>query len=138
MIQRIQTVYLLIVVVLQTILFFSPIADYIVGADQNTYKITSDFLLASLTLITAVTAFASIFMYGKRTLQIRVNVFNIILLLVLQGLIAYYSAKIHVSYEAVSFSVPVVFPIISAILTLAAIRSIIKDELLIKTLNRIR
>lgn len=135
MIQRIQTVYLLIVAALQTVLLFSSLAKV-----PGTYdlKITNDITLAVLTSLTALVAFVSIFMYKKRVLQVRFNVFNALILVALQGIIIYYIVKLSGQHDSVTYAVPAIFPLISAILTYLAIRSILRDELTVRALNRIR
>lgn len=139
MIQRIQTLYLLIVTVLQTILFFSNMATVLMPNNEVTvYKCTNFWAIAVLIAITILLSFFSIFLYRKRIAQIRINIYNLILLLCLQGYLIYYLIDITRKFESVTYSIPTIFPIISAILTFLAIRNIGKDEALIKALNRIR
>lgn len=64
----------------------------------------------------------------------RFNIFNSILLVALQGFIVYYI----VQGKGFIFTVQSIFPVISLILSILAIRNIIKDELLLKSLNRLR
>jgi hypothetical protein len=74
------------------------------------------------------------FLYKKRMLQMRFNIFNSILLVALQGFIVYYIVR----GTGFIFTVQSIFPVISLILSILAIRNILKDELLIKSLNRLR
>jgi hypothetical protein len=76
------------------------------------------------------------FLYKKRILQMRFNIFNSILLVALQGFIVYYIIS-YISNGFI-FTIQSVFPAISLILSILAIRNILKDEFLIKSLNRIR
>jgi hypothetical protein len=78
------------------------------------------------------------FLYKKRMLQMRFNIFNSILLVALQGFIVYYIASFFNQEITFKFSIQSIFPVISLILSILAIRNILKDELLIKSLNRIR
>jgi hypothetical protein len=135
MIQRIQTLYLFIVIVLQSVLLSTGIAKYI-DPEGNVIilKTMSFFLLAALTSLTSLIPAISMFLYRKRMLQIRFNVFNSILLVALQGFIVYY----FIRGTGLIFTVQSIFPVISLILSILAIRNILKDELLIKSLNRIR
>jgi Na+/melibiose symporter-like transporter len=78
------------------------------------------------------------FLYKKRILQMRFNIFNSILLVVLQGFIIYYIISCINQDTRFIFTVQSIFPVISLILSILAIRNILKDEILIKSLNRLR
>lgn len=139
MIQRIQSLYLLLVVVLQIILLFSRIATVSMeGGEELVYNTLDFWAMAILAGISALLAFISIFLFRKRLIQIRINIYNAIILLALQGYLVYYLIGLTRQVEIINYSIPDVFPVISAILTFLAIRSIGKDEALIKALNRIR
>jgi len=152
MIQRIQTLYLLVVAILMGSLFFFPIAQ-LFGEQQEIYEFSFNglrvlgeeelyvatwptFVLLSIIVFIA---FFSIFLFKKRVLQMRLNLFNMILMLGYIGLNYFYILNFDkqiggkVAYELVT-----VFPLISIILTYLAIRSIGKDEALIRSIDRIR
>jgi len=133
MIQRIQTLYLLIIVVLQAILLSSNLGQNV----ETVFKIKDIPILAALACFTTFIPAVSMFLYKKRMLQIRFNIFNSILLLVLQGFVIYYITQ-HTQDPAFKFSYTLAFPVVSLILSILAIRNILRDELLIKSLNRIR
>lgn len=78
-----------------------------------------------------------IFLYKKRIAQMRIIVFTIVLLLGLFGLFFFFSYSGFEGAKA-AFKIPVVFPVVAIILDYLAIRSIGKDEALIRSLNRIR
>ena len=142
MIQRIQTLYLLIVTILQVILLFSNIAKIHVegGGIMVLGILSADFwAIAAIVAINALLAFFTIFLYRRRVIQIRINIYNLILLLILQGYLVYYLIKLTTgSLETILYSIPTVFPFVSAIFTYLAIRNMIKDEVLIRTMDRIR
>jgi hypothetical protein len=138
MIQRIQSVYLFLVTVLQVTLLMSDIATYIDEGGETICKTTSLPIVAALTSLTAIIPAISMFLYRKRILQIRFNIFNSILLVALQGFIVYYAVSFYRVAVSFNFSITSTFSIISIILSILAIRSILKDELLIRSLNRIR
>lgn len=139
MIQRIQTVYLFIVVVLQSVLLSSDIARYIDLQGVETVCKTTDFTAtAFLASLTALIPAISLFLYKKRILQVRFNIFNSIILTVLQGYVLYHTIRIANETEVFKLSIPSVFPVISLVLSILAIKKILKDELLVKSLNRIR
>jgi hypothetical protein len=78
------------------------------------------------------------FLYKKRMLQMRFNIFNSILLVALQGFIVYYIVSLLNSGASFVFAIQSAFPVVSLILSILAVRNILKDELLIKSLNRLR
>jgi hypothetical protein len=119
-------------VLLSTGAFKSLNAD-LVEIDM-TFKMTENYLLAALTSFTALIPAISMFLYKKRILQMRFNIFNSILLVVLQGFIVYY----FIQGTGLMLSLQSVFPVISLILSVLAIRNILKDEIKIRSLNRIR
>ncbi|MDR1339309.1 MAG: DUF4293 domain-containing protein [Prevotellaceae bacterium] len=139
MIQRIQTLYLFIVIVLQAVLLSTFIAKYTDSAGKEIIVKTMDIsLLAALSSFTAMIPAISMFLYRKRMLQMRFNIYNSILLVALQGFVIYYIIKYMNSGTGFVFTIQSVFPAISLILSILAVRGILKDELLIKSLNRIR
>ena len=127
MIQRIQTVYLLIAGLLAASLLKFRFAEIAVNNELFTIFI----------VIIALLHFVIIGMYKKRILQIRLTVCAIVLLLVLSGLFFYF-AYAGIDGAKVAFKIPVFFPIVAVILDLLAICAIKKDEALIRSLNRIR
>ncbi len=147
MIQRIQTVYILLAGVLTAILYKLKLADLSVNNELMEFFAKGIFRgedivynglpLMVLIGIIAVLHFAGLFLYKKRILQIRILVFSIILLLGLFGLFFYFT---YMGFEGakVAFKIPVAFPLIAVILDWLAIRAIGKDEALIRSLNRIR
>jgi hypothetical protein len=100
------------------------------------FKAIPLIIIISTSIITLI---ASILLYKRRMLQIKVCIISIVLLLGIQGLIYYY---ISVSKQQLgaqfSFSIVFVFPIIAAILTYLAIRAIAKDEALVRSMDRLR
>ncbi len=147
MIQRIQTVYILLAGVLTATLYKLKLADLSVNNELMEFFAKGIFKgedivyngLPLMVLIGIITVlhFAGLFLYKKRILQIRILVFSIILLLGLFGLFFYFT---YMGFEGakVAFKIPVAFPLIAVILDWLAIRAIGKDEALIRSLNRIR
>ena len=147
MIQRIQTVYLLIAGLLMVALFKLKFADLAVNEEIYTFiasgvfngetMIFSGLPLMILIGIIVFLHVAAIFLYKKRILQIRILVFTMILMLGLTGLFFYF---VYSGFDDVQidFKISVVFPVVAFILDYLAIRAIGKDEALIRSLNRIR
>lgn len=147
MIQRIQSVYLLLVTVLLLIILCLPIGNFIDlygvahpftllgveanGANQSTWG------LFCITLLSSIIAFVTIFLFKNRMLQIRFTIFNSILLvgLYIAIFVFYYSLKKYF----VSFQIHWIlsFPLIAMILNYLAVRAIGSDEVKVKSADRL-
>lgn len=154
MIQRIQTVYLLITVVLISLIYFFPFAYFVVEQDMSMYHISIQGLISETTgaiplfrvipIIIIVTfivliGIVSLLLFKRRIIQIKLCIINIVLMVGLQGLIYYYiSVSKHQLGSITSFSFIFILPIVSAILTYLAIRRIAKDEALVRSMDRLR
>ncbi len=154
MIQRIQTVYLLIVAGLFIALMFLPLAVLqtntlymfdVTGVSTMTQPselIYPTWALLAIAGIIILLAFATIFMYKKRVLQMRMCVFNILLMIGFCALFGFYIWQISNAPElsgiTISLRIWASFPIIAMILTYLAIRNIGADEALVRSLERLR
>jgi hypothetical protein len=78
----------------------------------------------------------TIFLYKQRVLQMRLCIYNIILII---GLL---SVALYVIWicpkESVQFNLPVVFPLVAGILHYLAFRGIRKDDVMVQALSRLR
>ena len=155
MLQRIQTLYLLAVVILSGFIIFSPLADLINKADNLSYlvningisllKATGNIIesriwaLASVTLVVPVIALITIFSYKNRLKQIRLSVINMLFMLCFYIFMVLYlwpaCIRLHTDWH---LRIVAVFPLINIILTYLAIGAIGKDEKLVKSLDRLR
>ena len=147
MIQRIQTAYLLVAGLLVASLFKLKFAELIVNGELYVFNakgilngeelVFNGLPILIFIWLIAILHMVIIFMYKKRIRQIRLTVFTIILLVGLFGMFFYFT---YAGFEGakVAFKVPVAFPIVAIILDWLAIRSIGKDEALVRSLNRIR
>ena len=156
MIQRIQTLYLLIVVIAMSLTLFLPSMkaispeeiDYALSTLRGLYPIEEGgFHLNGVTMWLTITnvvilliAFFTIITYKWRVIQMRFSSFNMVLL------IGYYPIFFFTRYvilqqtpmTSTTFSWPIILPFISAILTYLALRAIAKDEALVRSLDRLR
>ena len=152
MIQRIQTLYLLIVAGLMAAMCFVPFATFLHGGEflrQTVWGIASDSEAAEtviptlpmgiLTVLSALLPLVILFLYKKRGIQMRLCMVELILLL---GVAAYLVMFLLRSgselSDAIAFSVVDLFPVLAMILTFMAFRRIMRDEILVKSLDRIR
>jgi dolichyl-phosphate-mannose--protein O-mannosyl transferase len=147
MIQRIQTLYLLISAVLIALLLVLPFAEILSeGAiyQFNISGISLDgavknngiFLMVLIGLAFVLNGY-SILSYKNRTRQARVVIITLVMLLAIAGIFVYYT-YFSFSGSKVSFKIGAVLPVIAIILDYLAIRAINKDEALIRSIDRIR
>ncbi|RYF86481.1 MAG: DUF4293 family protein [Chitinophagaceae bacterium] len=136
MIQRIQSVWLLLAAIFAAITFSIPfyvgtpaIADV---SPQLTAK--SNSLLTVLTVISGLTAFAAIFLFENRKLQLKVAIAGLLFTL---GLLADYIVQLkNFTTGAFALSCIIHFGILA--FYILAIRGIRADAKLIKSLDRLR
>jgi hypothetical protein len=154
MIQRIQTLFLFLSVVLSFVLIFTPISNIRLASGETlklysyglndlgkAYWIINNIIpLLTLLSIATIFSFICIFLYKKRILQMKICIFNIILLIVVSGLIYFDYTAIQKKYEIVSpsFYYIVLFPVLNILTLFIAYRAIRKDEHLVKSYERLR
>ena len=148
MLQRIQTVYLLIIVALMVATLFLPLAMFQAGDQFYSFDATGISTIAAtpelvyptwglfaLTAVISILALVTIFLFKKRMLQIRLCIFNGILMLGFYGLFAFF---VWVLKDRLNVKIALSFPLISLILDYLAIRNIGADEALVRSLDRLR
>lgn len=154
MIQRIQTVYLLVIAILMIVTLFSPLATLVIGGQVCTFDAAGlsttltekpellfpTWGLFVLSAVIALIAMVTIFLYRKRILQIRLSVFNGLLMLGFYGLFIYYMSTIGAGGEQMNYSLKIALglPLVCLILDYLAIRNIGADEILVRSLDRLR
>lgn len=156
MIQRIQSLYLLIVSILLIVAISSPLLTFTsidqsslrwemfgVGLNQPEVEVTyiQTWPLFIVTLVSCILAAFSIFMFNHRMKQIRVTIFNTLLIMGYYGALAFYYfgvIKPHYSPVLTSWNWSVILPLIAIIFNWLAIRAIGADEALIRSVDRIR
>ncbi len=166
MIQRIQTVYLALVLILSFVGLISTIGEWTVanavvahfsnftfgaeGAFKSLDATSGPWCLGVLLIMVMFLSVMSIMLFRKRMRQLRLTIFSTILL------VGYVAAYILFAYyyqlnleqlcgEGAASIVPTfhlkiisVFPVLSIILNCLAIQGIRKDEALVRSLDRIR
>lgn len=155
MIQRIQTLYLLGIVALMVAALFTPLAYFVAGtevyelfafslkpkgateAGQSTMYM--GIIVALATLLPLVT----IFLYKNRMLQIRLCAVELVLLAgaeIFMAIYYYLSNRMFsmMEFHTQGFRIAIIFPIVALILDYLALRAIFKDEMLVRSLDRIR
>lgn len=155
MIQRIQTVYLLGIVVLMTLMLCLPLAYFVGGEEQfdlyafglqsvaNGEKMKSTVFLAIVLILSALLPLVTVFLYKKRLTQIRYCIVEFVLLggsAVMLAVHYYliYRAFADFDFHAQGMKVTMLLPIAAIFLNYLAIRAISHDELLVRSVDRIR
>lgn len=150
MIQRIQTLYLLLVVILGTLLcFFSPVQFLMPDATEYIPLQAFDkWPLAVMSIAIPMLALVTIFLFKRRLLQARLNIMNVILCLGYYAMLALYVAFVLKGYEPIDtntlagadwyFNVWAAIPLVNVVLIMMATRRILKDEALVRAADRLR
>ena len=137
MIQRIQSVYLLIALLVSAVLpFFFPLWTLDTKAD---FYFMQSQVFAAMFGLSATLSLLAILSYTKRQNQFVINRLNIILNLILLGLFVYRSLNMSGETPAVSEKgIGMFLPIISIVFLVLANKAVKKDEDLVKSVDRLR
>lgn len=150
MLQRIQTIYLLISVMLFAVTSYFPfvssdvfeIRSYGVKTlnNQITLDISTYYFIVPMALAAAISLFA-IFLYSNRQRQmatVRVTFILYAISFALLALCIKDSQKLLTNDDPLSLGIAFFSPFLSFLLNLLALRAIRKDERLVKSVDRIR
>lgn len=166
MIQRVQTLYMLLASVLVGLMLIFPLIGFSEGESsifelrtfgfhyENDVEAPEGVYLQPTTYMGVINIMASllplilIFLYKNRILQIRLSYVSIVLMFGLQIFVGYYIYKLKwsideaamnaITVSAIRYSIVSALPIFGVILMWLSIRGIIKDESLVRSLDRIR
>ena len=152
MIQRIQSLYLFIVLLLTAAMFFLPFANFSLAGNAYCFNYlgivnqqTNDLLVKILPIVILLAlilfiSIFSIFSFKKRKFQMKLGKINIIFLLALIAIEALSLHRIIYYFKAedIKYLFPLIFPVVSIIFILLANRAIKKDEELVRSVDRIR
>ena len=153
MIQRIQTLYLLIATALMSVSIFTPIARFFDGSQE--YTLTAFALrdaagavaqptiyMGILLALACLLPFIVIFLFKNRQLQIRLCAAEVVMLIgsmAVMGIYYYLSNRIFDAANGIiSIKVGIAMPLIAVIFVILAIRAIFRDEVLVRSLDRVR
>jgi len=137
MLQRIQTIYLLLALISTGVLpFFIPLWTM---TDGKEYVFMQNQLYVVLFGLSTTLSLVSIVSYKKRQNQFVMGRLNIILNLILLGLFVYRSLNLSGVIASVSEKgIGMFLPIVAIVLLVLANKSIKKDEDLVKSVDRLR
>lgn len=136
MIQRIQSVYLFLVALISGALpFFVTLWKDAQGA---TIIALDEHLVFGMYVGSAVLAIIALFAFKNRKLQFVLNRLNIILNFILLGFFVYWSLSISGEMKVSEKGIGMILPIISIVFLVLANKAIMKDENLVKSVDRLR
>ena len=153
MLQRIQSVFLLIIAVLSALTIVLPLATITDGQQVYLFRycavwvnfpekiFSSTFILPAVSFLITILSVITLFLYKKRRLQIRLTWGNVVLMLayyVVYGVYFNYISQMLGSGAIWSWGIANTFQAINLVLALLSINYINKDEKLVKSLDRLR
>ena len=137
MIQRIQTIYLILALVVTTVLpYCFPLWKM---SDGHEFYFLTNMPYTVLFGLSTTLSLMSILFYKKRQHQFVMNRLNIILNLILLGLFVYRSLNLSGETTTVSEKgIGMLLPIVAIVFLVLANKAIKKDEDLVKSADRLR
>ena len=150
MIQRIQSLFLLGVVILSIVLMYVPVYELVnenvpltppdgTEVANTTFTIFNSAILAIINGAVCALALVSIFLYKNRNLQGRAINLALLLTCGLIGLLFFSADSMSTTLQAkVHYLYGTYIPVILAIFLFAAIRYIKRDEALVRSADRLR
>lgn len=158
MIQRIQTVFLILAFLATVALFFFPMAGIysntaaykfyvyelknMVPGEVSIFSFMTTFPLLLINILVAAISLSCIFLYKNRVLQAKLVRFAILAEIILIVLIFFVYAQIIEKNLLASpdylEEAGIYFPLISLVFLILANRSIMKDEKLVRSVDRLR
>ncbi len=150
MLQRIQTIYLLLACSAMFIASATSLGSFLYNGDRMVVEAVGVYIngelshftwgLVGLGVVSALLSFVSIFFFKKRKLQIRLSIFNIVLMVSFYLYFGYliYQASLTGHLQFVRIGVGMGMPSFAIIFVALAIRKISADEALVRSLDRLR
>lgn len=157
MLQRIQTLHLMAVTLLMVVTLIFPLVFIAVDGQQvnlSAFAISdaegvlshASAWLGGVLALATLLPFVTIFLYKNRPLQIRLCGVECVLLIGAVALVGAFTyvvcnnifTEFDITWSNIVFRFGVLMPIVSVVLTVLAMRAILRDELLVRSLDRIR
>jgi len=145
MIQRLQSVFLLLSALAMGALFFLPFADSDISTSQflsdKVYDVQDHIVLSILAGGAALLSLIAIFLYKNRGTQLRIGIFATIfcILLMVTAVLLFYNEASSMAAEAqINDQAGMYLPIAALLFSGLAIHFIRKDEKLVKSMDRLR
>lgn len=152
MIQRVQSVWLFLAsltlflcLILPILTKQGPSGDFAIFAGGLYHKVNnvpqkleSYTALFGGVIAACLLCLINIFIFRNRTLQKRIIIISIVLILVVAGILATYALKIPGGIAGATISAGAYMPVLSILFCTLAFRGIRKDEQLIRSADRLR
>lgn len=154
MIQRIQSLYLLVVSALMAVTLFAPLAWF--AGDAGEFRlhafalreaggqaVQSAVYLGVLLSLACALPLVTLFLFRRRLLQLRLCVVEAVLLVgcaVMEGVYYFLSWRVFSSltFHLQGVRVAIALPVVCLVFVWLAVRAILHDELLVRAADRIR
>jgi len=144
MIQRIQTVYLLIATLLSGGLIFmlklwkneQEINFFVIDSFKSENIVLK--VMAVLFFVSAFLTFIAIFQFKKRQLQFVLGRLSILINFIILGIIVYFSQNLSGEINVSEKGIGLLIPILTILFVAIANKAIKKDEELVKSVDRLR
>lgn len=154
MIQRIQSLYLLVVSALMAVTLFVPLAWF--AGDAGEFRlcafalrevggqaVQSTVYMGVLLAAACVLPFVTLFLFRRRLLQFRLCIVEAVLLVgaaVMEGIYYFLSWRVFASltFHLQGMRVAIILPVVCLVFVWLAARAILHDELLVRAADRIR
>lgn len=159
MIQRVQTIFLFLVAVAMLLVTYFPIWSQVNAEQTETLTLTawnithlevasntiveetSTLYIGALAILAALIALYSLSQYRTRTKQMFLNMINSLVMVINLGIIVYLTYSYNIDFNPTAsgaFMIGFYCIIIAMIFNIVANRFIRKDEMLVKSVDRIR
>ena len=143
MIQRIQSIYLLLSGVISGGIVFlvemwSTIKNQVFFQDLFSSEIVFVQVVPYIYIVSAILSLVTIFLFKNRQLQFVMCRINILINLILLGLLVYLSLSLPGEASVSEKGIGMFLPILSVLLLVFANKAIKKDEDLVKSVDRLR
>ena len=152
MIQRIQSVYLLVVTILLVVTMCQPVGSFIAadGVNASVFKplgvtladgsFQSTWGMFGILLLCAIVALGTILLFRNRMLQVRMTIFNSLLLIgyYIVAAVFWYMLKGKLGADSFQLGWALCLPAVCIILNYLAFRAIFSDEVKVKAADRLR
>lgn len=146
MIQRIQTIYLLLTTITSILFLTGEIFLFEDGTAISISQLTSDIqnsglniILLILLLVVPALSILIIFLYKNRKLQMRMSLMLIFLVLSLLGISGYFIYNLTSSSDTgLMINFKLILPVLMLIFSFLAYRGIKKDEEIVRSYDRLR
>lgn len=144
MIQRIQSVYLLLATVLSGGLVF--VLNLWVDAEEKEFFMMDSFnsenvmlkVMSALFFVSAAFTLFAIFRFKNRKLQFVLGRLSILINFILLGILVYFTQNLSGEITVSEKGIGLLIPILTIVLVVLANKAIKKDEELVKSVDRLR